>query len=69
MKLIKVIKKINLILKTKVIIMKLIKVILIKLILEKMMIKFYIKIKVWIRNKTINKIIIKLKNSKMKKIT
>jgi len=69
MKLIKVIKKINLILKTKVIIMKLIKVILIKLILEKMMIKFYIKIKVWIRNKTINKITIKLKNSKMKKIT
>ena len=49
--------------------MKLIKVILIKLILEKMMIKFYIKIKVWIRNKTINKITIKLKNSKMKKIT
>ena len=69
MKLIKVIKKINLILKTKVIIMKLIKVILIKLILEKMMIKFYIKIKVWIRNKTKNKITIKLKNSKMKKIT
>ena len=58
MKLIKVIKKINLILKTKVIIMKLIKVILIKLILEKMMIKFYIKIKVWIRNKTKNKITI-----------
>ena len=40
-----------------------------KLILKKMMIKFYIKIKVWIRKKNINKIPIKQKNSKMKKIT
>ena len=39
--------------------MKFIKVIIMKLILKKMMIKFYIKIKVWIRKKTINKIPIK----------